>query len=129
MLPGCSLGCCLPQGETQPQAAGSLSPGFKKSQVNLIKAITIIRSLCPLQQRLHRRQRGVGKTLEEPLAMAGSTGEQTAEPGSLRQEPPPILAASLAAVSSPARARLGANNAAPPRDAVGPSQQRHLYAP
>lgn len=59
-------------GDSAP--GGVLSSGFKRGQVHLIKAITIIRSVCPPQPRPHRRWRGVGKMLEEPPAAAGSAG-------------------------------------------------------
>lgn len=42
MLPGCSSGCCLPQGETQPQAGASLlvseesSPSYYSNHHHLL---------------------------------------------------------------------------------------------
>lgn len=49
---------------------------------------------------------GWGRSWRTLWPQKGAWGEQPAEPGGLRQEPPLILTASSAAVPSPARPRL-----------------------
>lgn len=105
VLPGCSLGCCLPWGETQPQVRASLLDS-RRVKLILLKQSPSSTHSVPHSYGLAGGGVGWGRSWRTLWPQKGAWGEQPAEPGGLRQEPPLILTASSAAVPSPARPRL-----------------------